>query len=227
MTDKRFWAFLLALFALCVFMAAAHAGVRLEAFGGKCHHHLAPDASWHYGVGGYDTDMNLSPECGQLGVMWKKETFGLRAAYVNLGVIRANNSYPLTETAYFRAKALGMAVASETGRFQGTGVSRGLIFGPVAESKHLGAEVGVAALYNTWHVDFPPQGWKYADGWNATYYLGANVRYGRLMLAVRRYGNVHASQADKNPLYIGPTAGPVTQVLFGLSVPLEFVKWAN
>ncbi len=38
--------------------------VHLEAAGGFCQHHLAPDASWSYREwGDYETKMRLKPNC--------------------------------------------------------------------------------------------------------------------------------------------------------------------
>lgn len=209
--------------SLALVAGNANADLRMEASAGKCQHHLAPDASWHYEYGGiYQEKMQLNPHCLQLGLLWMPtKHYGVRAAYVDLGAVTADNTYPQDEAAYFAAKNSVTAPPPADGRFQGIGNSKGVTFGPVIEARGVSAEAGVATLYNTWHAwveGFPT--WNYADGWNATWYAGAGVRWKFLTVNVRRYANVHASQAAKNYQYIGPTSGPLLQVTVGLSVPL-------
>lgn len=215
-----------AVFWICVLLgmiavfvpAHAKAGEwRGEMYAGYCKHSLAPDASWHYGYGGYRTNMTLRPACFNFAaVRMIDRTFGLRAAYVDLGHVDADNTYPVDDLAYFAAKATNTPVASPTARFQGQGVSRGFSFGPLVSWRLLEAEAGIAALYNNWHVD----SWRYADGWNTTWYAGAAFKWRYLRIGVRRYENVHASQSKTNYQFIGPTSGQVIQTTFGISIPL-------
>lgn len=212
---------------------------RVEILGGSCQHRFAPDSSWSYREwGNYETNMDLSPKCYQLGVSYlpfqlKGWDWGFRAAYVDLGRIDADNTFPVNEPEYFRAKETKTPVNSPTERFQGTGGARGLTLGLATERKvgplHVGPEGGLALLYSRWHVESPDvvailngcrSDWACADGWKATAYVGLTARYGWLMVSARRYLNVRASQAQDNPLYIGPTTGPVDAVMVGLSIPL-------
>lgn len=228
---------LLGLILAGVFFAAHAEGINLEATGGQCNHRLAPDASWHYEYGGYQNKMRLNTNCLQLGISvlpyeWDGVKWGFRAAYVSLGSVRADNTYPTDEPAYFRAKDSGTPVQSATGRYQGNGSTKGFTFGLAAEEERfglrLGAEVGLAVLRSTWHVDYPDGraiagcrgDWACADSTHATYYFGVNARYKYLFLSVRQYANAHASNAKANPLFVGPTTGPVTSVTLGVSVAL-------
>jgi hypothetical protein len=218
---------------------ADEAALRVEIAGGICKHRLAEDSAWSYREwGDYDTNIRLDPKCYQFGFSYLPFTFkhlrwGIRAAYVDLGRLDADNSYPIDEAEYFRAKATRTPVNSETGRFQATGGSRGITLGLAAEYPvgplRIGAEIGGAGLYSTWHLDFNHaqavnegcrQDWACADGWNGTWYIGMTARAEWLFVSLRQYQNVHASQRSDNPLFIGPTTGRVTQVVVGLSVPL-------
>lgn len=219
----------------------SESSVRIEGSVGYCQHHLAPDSSWSYrDWGQYQTHMNIKPKCGQLGLsILPFESggvkLGFRVAYVDLGTIRADNTYPVDEPAYFHAKETGTPVKSETARFQGVGRSRGLTLGLAAESRAYGIDVGgeggLALLRNTWHVEFPGGAttqagcrtdWACADSNQVTPYVGVNVRYGYVFLSVRKYMSVHASNSGEGirSLFIGPTAGPTVQATVGLSIPL-------
>ena len=225
---------------LAVGFTSIASDIRLEAAGGSCQHRLAPDASWSYREwGDYQTKMRLKPNCYQVGLSWLPwqrgaTRYGIRIGYVDLGRIKADNEYPVDEQAYFIAKETRTPVNSATARFQGTGGSRGFTAGFAAETPmgafHIGPEIGMAMLYARWHVQFPGFGaavasgcredWACADGWHATWYVGATARYQWLFVSYRRYMNVYTSQSEKNPLFVGPTTGPVDQVLVGISVPL-------
>ena len=200
--------------------------LRVEATAGQCTHRLAEDTNWHYELGGYETNMGLKPNCWNLSGVWMMDkTFGWKAGVVDLGSVRANNTYPLPEQAYFDAKNNHTAIDATTYRFQGNGHSRGFTFGPVFEAKHkdfaVRSEAGVAVLYNTWHAWTAAAGtWDYADSWNSTWYVGGSVRYKYLMAGVTLFRNVHASNANLNPLFIRPTTGPVVQTTVGVSIPL-------
>ncbi len=218
--------------------------VRVEALGGQCKHRLAPDSSWHYQYGGYETNMELSMKCAQLGFSflpyeYRNLKWGYRFNYVHLGHVKADNTFPLDEKEYFRAKETGTQVNSPTARFRGQGSTKGITVGLASEypvlGLHVGPEVGIAALYSTWHTDIAKESWTTyaapltgcraddwacADGWKATIYMGLTLRYGWLSVSARRYENVHASQSEKNPLFIGPTTGPVDTLMIGLSIPL-------
>lgn len=221
--------------------ARAHeSDVRFEIAAGNCKHRLAQDASWSYREkGDYETNMRLDPDCHQLGASWMPKWSGLgdlrlgvRGAYVHLGRIEADNTFPLNEPEYFRAKEEGGPVNSETSRFTGHGSSQGFTLGLASEYPvwkfHVGAEVGAALLYSSWKAFFKNgeeqiygcgAGWRCADGWHWTPYVGASARYEWLQISWRRYMNAHASDATQNPLFIGPTTGPVDQMLIGLSIP--------
>lgn len=208
--------------------------MRAEAGLGVCRHHLAADASWRYAYGNYQTDMRLSPECGQLSLAWLpiergRARFGLRASYVDLGSVRANNTFPSNEQAYFVAKDTRTAVASSTSSFTGTGTANGFTVGPAVERSFtrdvsMGLELGVAYLYTTWHVTslngMQTAPWEYADGWTRSLLGGVNARWKWLFASVRVYANVHASRANVNYQYIGPTSGPLVQGIVGVSIPL-------
>jgi hypothetical protein len=215
-------------------------GIRLEVSGGNCKHRFAEDSSWSYrDWGSYETNYDLTPECLQIGASWMpwsvgKLKYGVRLAYVDLGKIGGDITYPVDEPEYFRAKETRTPINSETARLHGQGGSRGLTLGIASEYPvgpfWIGPETGVAMLYSTWRTTFNHaqavnegcrQDWACADGWHATLYAGATLRYEWLFLSYRRYANVHASQSEKNPLFIGPTTGPVDSVLVGLSIPLK------
>ena len=217
--------------------ASAAAQPRLELAGGHCQHRLAPDSSWHYGYGGYQTNMDMTPNCIQAGVSFLPFKagdlkYGLRIAYVDLGKIKAHNTFPVDEPEYFRARAAGDAVNSAEARYQAEGGARGLTFGLASEYPvgpfHVGPEVGAAFLHTRWSVmladaqkDLTPgcrgDDWACANGWKVTPYLGATVRYEWLQFTYRRYANVHASRGG---YMIGPYTGPVDAVMIGVSVPL-------
>lgn len=215
---------------ICMFLGAVFAvasnsrgELRFEGAVGQCKYRLAEDTSWHYGVGPYFTNMELTPHCGQLGVLWKpNDTFGLRFAYVDLGTVTAENSYPVDEPAYMRAKATSTGIVSETAIFQGQQQARGLSVGPVIEKKAAGltwsVEGGVSALYITWRAMTPVYpDWRFADGWKFAPYVGAGVRKGIVTAGFRVYSNAHASRTDICEQCFGPTKGPVVQTLVGLS----------
>lgn len=224
----------------------SHAGdyqdFRIEVLGGTCQHRLAQDASWSYREwGDYQTNMQLNPDCLQAGFSWMPKwkelgghRMGLRFAYVNLGKIVAHNTFPADEPEYMNAKAEGRPINSPTSAFEGHGGSKGITYGLASEFNvkgvHVGPEAGIATLYSKWRAYFWNNeeevfgcgvGWACADGWHSTLYAGMTVRYEWLMFSTRRYFNVHASQAEKNPLFIGPTTGPVDTFLVGLSIPLK------
>lgn len=232
------------LLAALLIAGAAHAddegSLRLELMGGQCQHRLAVDASWHYEYGGYETNMNLRPKCLQLGISvmpfkYRDLRWGFRVAYVDLGKIIADNTYPVDELEYFHAKDEGREVNSETARFHAQGGARGLTIGlaseyPLWRELQVGPEIGAAGLYTTWHTQFNHAqavnegcrtvDWACADGLHWTVYAGVTVRWQWLMISARRYFNVLTSQSEKNPLFIGPTTGPVDSILIGLSIPL-------
>lgn len=227
---------------LCVAKAAIaeEPSLRLEAMGGQCQHRLAPDSSWHYQYGGYEINMPLRVRCLQLGLSVMPFgsgdlRWGFRVAYVDLGKIEANNTYPVNEQAYFDAKDSGTEVQSETARFHGQGGARGLTLGLASEYRvwrHLrvGPEFGAAGLYTRWHTQFNhaqavnegcrTNDWACADGLHWTPYAGLTVRWEWLQVSARRYFNVLTSQSEKNPLFTGPTTGPVDSIMVGLSIPL-------
>lgn len=234
------FAFFLAGLLVAIGITSRSEGVRLEGAAGHCRHRLAPDASWSYREwGNYQTSMELNPACYQIGLSYLPlelygVKFGIRGAFVNLGRVTADNTFPTDEKEYFRAKETRTAVQSDTGRFQGYGTSKGFTLGLAAERRRygldFGAEAGIALLRNTWHVNLPGFGsavlngcrddWACADCLNGTWYVGVNARYQYLFVSIRRYANVHASQAGRNPLFVGPTDGPVTQITAGISFPL-------
>jgi hypothetical protein len=233
---------LLALILVAVFFAAnvKAEGLRLEGGLGRCRHHLAPDSSWSYrDWGSYENNMQVQPHCFQLGASYLPFEFGgiklgIRGAFVDLGRVTADNTYPIDEPAYFRAKDSRTTVQSATARFTGYGTHKGFTLGLAAEKEmlgiHWGAETGLALLRNTWHVNFPGmnatamtgcrEDWACADGNQVTPYIGINARYRVFYVSVRQYSSVHASECDKNFQFIGPTAGTVTQVTAGISVAL-------
>lgn len=212
--------------AIGVLIGQSFADVRLEAAAGQCRHELGPDTSWYYQLGGFRTDMNMKPNCGQLGFLWEiDKTFGIRASFVDLGHIRADNEYPLPEAAYFVAKATHTAINAGTYRYQGNGGSRGFSLGPVVQKDALGmtfsAETGLAYLYNYWHAWTSTAGtWDYADGWKWSPYFGVGVRWKILTASVRYYTGARASQSKNDPLFVGPTNGRVMQMMLGVSVRL-------
>ncbi len=213
--------------------------VRLELLGGHCKHRLGPDSTWHYQYGGYQTNMDMTPNCIQAGLSylpfkWGDLRFGGRVAYVDLGKITAHNTFPIDEKEYFRARDAGEPVNSAEGRYQGLGGARGLTLGlaseyPVGPFK-IGPEVGAAFLYARWAVMVPGEvqdispgcrgDWSCANGWKVTPYIGVTARYEWLEVSFRRYANVRASQRDNKDYMIGPYTGPVDSVMVGISVPL-------
>jgi hypothetical protein len=223
-------------------VAASATGLRLEGALGRCRHHLAPDSSWSYREWGtYENNMQVQPHCFQVGIVvlpyeWNSVKWGFRAAYVDLGRVTADNTFPLDEPEYFRAKDTRTPINSPTGRFHGYGTHRGLTLGLAAEKPMLGldfgVEAGLALLRNTWHVNLPGmsamvgcrEDWACADGNQITPYFGVNARYKIFYVSVRQYMSVHASNARMNvphsDLFTGPTSGPVTQVTIGVSIPL-------
>lgn len=240
--------FLLGLVAGMGAVSTADSNIRVEVAGGQCRHHLAADASWSYrDWGSYQSNMELQPSCLQAGVSWMpywkgfgKTRLGLRIAYVDLGNITADNTFPLDELEYFRAKETKTPVNSPTYSFHGNGGSRGMTMGlasefPLAWGIHVGPEAGAAFLYSRWNAYFPNQeeespvggcgkGWACANGWHATAYAGVTVRYEWLQISARRYFNAHASNTNspdtRSALFIGPTTGPVDSILIGISIPL-------
>jgi hypothetical protein len=225
---------------LCFLSLPVGADQRIEGSFGRCRHHLAPDSSWSYREwGNYDNNMQVQPHCFQVGIVvlpyeWHSVKWGVRAGFVNLGRTTADNTYPVDEPAYFRAKDTRTPVQSATGRFHGYGTHKGFTLGLAGEKEMLGiywgAEVGAALLRNTWHVNLPGMGtvtgcrddWACADGNQVTPYIGANARYQNFFVSVRRYSSVHASNCSLNvpfsALFTGPTSGPVTQVTAGISI---------
>ncbi len=216
---------------------------RFELLGGQCKHHLGPDSNWHYGYGGYETNVNLKPNCGQVGLStipfekagWK---WGFRGAFVTLGPTDTEITYPVCETCYFTAKATGTAVEGETARLQATGRARGLTLGLATEKKfgpiHVGPEAGIAALYTEWHTQYNhaqavadgcrTADWACADGLKFNPYVGVTARYKWVEVGVRAYFNVRASQAQENPQFVGGTDGNVYAFLAGVSIPDSEIK---
>ena len=229
--------------SLCTALpVAAQDSWRIEGAYGVCKHSLANEGSWHYD--GYEKNMQLRPACYQFGASWLRQTgawgTGLRLAYVDLGKVKADNEFPIVEDggpddhrvnndcqyaktgSYARCK----------GRFQGEGSTYGISLGPIVERNlgpvTLGAETGVYSYRSSWvvrdgHVQCTSPDcsmsntgeWDYARGTHQTWYAGASARVHWLTVGVRRYANVHASQAAKNPGYIGMTSGPVWQFAVG------------
>jgi hypothetical protein len=213
--------------------------LRIEALAGHCKHRLGPDSSWHYQYGGYQTNMDMTPNCIQAGLSYlpfkyRDLRLGFRVAYVDLGDIKAHNTFPVDEKEYFRAREAGEPVNSATARYQGQGGARGLTLGlaseyPVGPFK-IGPEAGAAFLYARWSVmvadgvqDISPgcrYDWSCANGWKVTPYFGVTARYEWLEVSFRRYANVHASRTERRDYFIGPYTGPVDSVMVGISIPL-------
>lgn len=225
---RRDLIYLAAGLAIGVAINASLADGRLEGALGRCYHQPAPDTSWHYDFGGYRNDMEWRPTCGSLGIRWKPDEdsrLGVKLAYVDLGIIRADNTFPTDEQAYKVAKATKTAVQSATARYEGSGGSRGLALGPVYEipvhALTFTAEAGLAELYSTWHAMATTTAtWAYADGWVTSPYVGAGVRWRCFTFDVLYYTQARASQAKENPQFVGPTSGKVVQTLIGLSFKL-------
>ncbi len=220
-------------------MVRAESPIRMEVSGGHCKHRLGPDSSWHYQYGGYQTNMDMTPNCIQAGLSYLpfqsgNFKYGLRLAYVDLGKIKAHNTFPIDEKEYFRAREAGETVNSAEGRYQGQGGARGLTLGFASEYPvgpfQIGPEFGAAFLYARWSVMVPGEvkdisagcrhDWSCADGWKITPYAGVVARYEWVTVSWRRYANVRASQADVKDYFIGPYTGPVDAVMVGISIPL-------
>ena len=226
---------LCALLGMIAVFVPAHAEVRAEAGFGVCHHALAQDASWSYrDWGNYQNHNSIEPACYQLSALWTPVHVhdfdsGLRFALVDLGTTSANgNTYPVNEAAYFDSRTNHTAItSSDTGVVYGKGHSRGFTLGPVIERRYsdftVGAEVGMAFLYSTWHAYATDMNgthgeWRDADGWRHTPYLGAQLRYKWLSCSIRRYQDVGAHRACQGCW--GLTLGPVVQATIGMSIPL-------
>jgi hypothetical protein len=215
--------------------------LRFEAAVGQTKYRLSDDSNWHYSFGStYTQKMGLHAGSYQLGVSWWPEkakyrdtSFGLRLHWVDLGKYVLDNEYPACEPCYFKAKETKSAAPEDKGRFQGQGSSKGLTFGVAAEHKvwklYPGAEVGMAALYSTFHTGISHEqavgegcrrDWACADGLTWTWYVGASLRYERASICIRRYDNVRASNAPENPLWISATSGALRGVYLMYSHPL-------
>jgi opacity protein-like surface antigen len=207
---------------------------RLEAGLGACRYSLAQEGSWWYD--GYRTDTKLTTPCHQVGLSWLPAVtggwkLGGRLAYVNLGTVKANNSFPAVEDGSYHDNRVNPK--GPVGEYSGRGGASGVTLGPVAERSYgawtLSGEAGVAYLRTYWHVDDASiEGekqdinWRHADGNKWTWYAGLGTHYDltkhwRADLTFRYYGRVHASQAQTNYQYIGLFGGPAYTVLVGAS----------
>jgi hypothetical protein len=228
---------LAALLLLCVSsvaLAENHDPLRFELQAGACKYQLAPEGSWWYE--GYQTDVKLTVPCHQVGISWlpvKRGTwrFGVRGSYVDLGEVKANNDFPAVEDGSQNDHRVNPA--GPVGSYSGSGGAWGWTLGPVAEWSTgrwtVSGELGAAYLWTWWHVtqasiDGVPINinWRYADGYKWTSYLGLGAHYSidkawRVDLSLRRYSQVHASQAEVNSEYIGIFSGPVYSLMLGAS----------
>ncbi len=225
--------------------SSAEPTVRLEAALGATKYRLSDDSNWHYSYGStYAQKMELQAKSYQLGVSWWPKrakfgdtSFGLRGAFVDFGKYTLDNEYPACEPCYFKAKEDKTAAPEGKGRFQGQGGSKGLTFGLAAEHKvwklYPGAEIGMAALYSTFHTGISHEQavmegcgrkWACADGLTWTWYVGASLRFERASVSIRRYDNVRASNASSDhplsALFVGPTAGALRGVYVMYSHPI-------
>lgn len=223
--------------------------LRLELSAGISKHALAPEGTWWYS--GFDTNAKLVTPGYTAGLLWtpiKKGDWllGARVGYADLGRVRATNSFPVYEDGTHRDARVNPScnrttLEGCTGKFDGSGKTKGWYLGPAFERDFgggvaLGGEIGVYRYRSAWVAgnvriedgnggEFIPPAfdgftWNSANGEHTTSYVGANARWNYLYVYARRYSMVHASQVEVSHDFIGMTSGPVWTVMVGLSIPL-------
>lgn len=224
-------------------VAIGHAQTRLEIAAGFTKHKLAPEGAWHYD--GFETDTRLLVGSYAVGLLWTPIKagdwlIGARGGYANLGKVHAMNSFPIFERGPGDARINPVCDRATlygcTGRFNGTGTTKGWYLGPAIErnfgSVAVGAEAGAYIYHSNWIardlrvVDggqefIPPMWegfvWDSAKGQHITPYVGANARWNNFFVSGRYYSQVHAARTELHPDFIGMTSGPVWSVMAGLS----------
>lgn len=218
-------------------------GLRLELGRGQCEQNRGGKGSWWNDH--YRTFIDLNDGCQQIGFSatpwkWRGNDLGVRFAYVDLGRVRINSEMAARDEDQL-SNPDGSACDWSNGsgcliNVKGDGHPRGFTAGAILERKVgpavLGVEGGLFAYYNRFRVvvtAYPDPSatpnwswyhdWDLARGWNATPYLGANLRLGWLTASVRTYAKVVAHSREENGSS-GVTNGESWQFNLGLSIPV-------
>lgn len=237
------WTLLLFLVCMAVWSEARAEGLRFELGAGQCQQNRGGKGSWWNDH--YRTFIDLNDRCYQVGFSatpwkWRGNDLGVRFAYVDFGRVRINSEMAARDEDQF-SNPDGSHCNWSNGsgcliNVKGDGHPRGFSAGGIIERKvgdfMLGAEAGMFAYYNRFTVKvsaYPDPSatpdwswyhdWDLARGWNATPYLGANVRYGWLTASVRTYAKIVAHNREQGGSS-GVTNGEAWQVMVGLSLPV-------
>lgn len=170
---------------------------------------------------------------------------GWRLAYVNLGRITTDSVMALRDDEQFanpsgahcdHATNSGCLIRT-VGGGTAQGISAGLLMErdlagfqfarPQRNGIVFGVEGGLFVYHNRFTIDitrYPDPGgapaihWDEAEGWLATTYVGANLRFLQLMVSARAYQRVTAHAVGCGGCS-GITKGPAYQVVAGFSIP--------
>lgn len=227
-----------ALIYVLVTGTAASEEPRIEALAGGCKQHAVGDGVWWNSNYPYTLDMRSG--CAQLSMSEIRSRrgpwgHGMRVAYVNFGSIHANGVYPMRDEEQFTTKPDGMHCNTSNwhgcvGKGVGVQKAEGMSWGYIVErdlgAVTLGGEAGLFVYYSSWRVliDSYPVAGKFGpvdmtfEGWQATPFLGATLRYRYLFAQARAYASMKAATHGCSGCS-GVTNGTGTQVAAGLSVP--------
>jgi hypothetical protein len=221
-----------------LYSPAARAEPRLEALGGVCDQTRSDKGSWWNDH--YETSIDLTTRCYQIGVSdrpWTVATYpaGWRIAYVNLGRITTDSVMAARDEDQFSNPSGAHCNPSTNAgcliRTVGGGTAYGLSAGLLLEDKldeqaTAGIEAGLLVYHNEFKIAMyrqpggePYARWNEAEGWLATPYIGANLRYGWLLLSGRMYQRITAHKVGCVGGCSGITKGPALQVNAGVSIP--------
>lgn len=229
---------LVALAAGCSAQEENRANLRIEATYGLCKYGKAQDGTWY--KNGYDQSFGLNSKCWSAGISqaaWHTPAglFGYRVSYVDFGLAKADTVVPIID-AEANSHPTGANCNPSTfsgcvGHYKQAGRAKGISFGPILENQTrygtFGVEGGFYYFHSNWHVnaELPttpcggctPQAWEWdgAANYHTTWYTGLTYEYSGFFVQARKYHAVYASDAKKDPLFIGLISGPLVSVQAG------------
>jgi len=209
---------------------------RFEVMGGQCRYGKVGNYVWFNDH--YQHALDMTAACSMMGISRLTGSFGWsylgwRVAYVDFGTARTNAVFPMVDTeqpshpggsncnAATLSGCLGRGIGEQTAR----GISAGVIAERDIWGARAGAELGLFVYEGAWRVaitphppgNFAPMRFEW-DGYQATPFIGATLRYEHGVAMVRAYSRIRAAEHGCGGCS-GVAGKMATQALLGISVP--------
>jgi hypothetical protein len=208
--------------------------LRIEGQLGKCKYGITEIGGWWNDM--YPTDIDPRDQCFQIGLSRIERSYswanvGWRVAYVNLGTLRAQNTFAgLDEqqfTRFDRSKCNRRTWRNCVFDAEFSDEAKGFTLGAIAERNFsgvtLGADVGLFIYEGTAEIHLRHQGKPLRpiniSGVTATPYLGITASYGYLLASFRAYASVTSHKHGCGGCN-GLAQGTALSGLIGFQIPL-------